>query len=259
MVGGDPGEYSLHVGGPESGYTAVAVRPGTATPARLDYAIPDTPNQTGAWSYATPIKANPAIDNVWGYDGGRFAANSTSYFKPIDSMILNVKGQNVELQSFANVNAAGSYDPEGVFQCTSLVANYLHLLGFSKALNSIPNGKDVATKLTEGPNKEFFSPIDQSTEPKVGSIVSMNAGAGGVADGIGHVAIVKGMKTINENRITVNLLEQNIRLPGSNEFAVNRTIDFTKDANGLWSASHSISEGGNRYSVLNWTTPISLP
>jgi hypothetical protein len=164
------------------------------------------------------------------------------------------------LHSFANLNENGTYDVEGDFQCTALISQYLSLLGFKKAPTALPNGRDVVTRLAEGANKEFFSPIDATQPPRVGSIISMEAGASGIADQIGHVAIVKGVTVVNENRIFVNLIEQNIKNPGTNQFSVNRTIEFLKGSDGTWSAKHSLTKDSPySYSVLNWTTPTKLP
>jgi hypothetical protein len=229
------------------------------------YALSNTPSQTGAWTYVAPIKSDPPIENLWGYDsskpiGSRLSLGSTSYYKPIDSMLLAIGTRQAKLHAFPNVNRNGDYDNGGHFQCTALVSSYLSLLGFLKAPSSIANGKDVVKKLVEGPNREFFSPIDALTPPRVGSIISMNAGTGGVADSIGHVAIAKGVTVIDKNRVIVSLIEQNIRNPGTNESSVHRGIEFNRGSDGIWHASHSLSKDSYfKYSVLNWTTPIALP
>jgi hypothetical protein len=226
-------------------------------------AISKTPNQTGAWLHVAPKKASPPIANLWGYDdsrppGNRLSQNAVSHFKPIDSMTLTIGNESRELRAFANVDKYGNYDKEGDFQCTALISQYLSLLGFTKAPTALPNGKDVVARLVEGANKEFFSPIDATRPPQVGSIISMEAGVSGIADQIGHVAIVKGVSVAGENRISVNLIEQNI--PGTNQFSVNRAIEFSKGSDGRWSAVHSIAKNSpHSYSVLNWTTPTKLP
>jgi hypothetical protein len=227
--------------------------------------IAGTSNQTGAYYHVLPEKTTPPIQNLWGYDetlpaGSRLTQNSVSHFKPFDSMALRVGNESKKLHSFANLNENGTYDVEGDFQCTALISQYLSLLGFKKAPTALPNGRDVVTRLAEGANKEFFSPIDATQPPRVGSIISMEAGASGIADQIGHVAIVKGVTVVNENRIFVNLIEQNIKNPGTNQFSVNRTIEFLKGSDGTWSAKHSLTKDSPySYSVLNWTTPTKLP
>lgn len=219
------------------------------------------PNQIGRWSYVKPAGAIPPIANLWGYDesrpqGSRLFPGSTSYFQPIDTMIFVVDGRNVELHSFPNVDVNGERGISGDFQCTALVASYLSLLGVPRESIAVSNGKDAVTDLMKS-HKQLFTHGDRSVPPRAGSIVSMVAGSGGHDDGVGHVAIVKGVEAIDDV-LVVNLLEQNIHRSGSNEFAVNRTIEFRKDSSGLWSASHSISKGGPKYPVINWITPNSL-
>jgi hypothetical protein len=221
-------------------------------------------NQPANWSYESPSRSSEVTNGLWGYDesrpqGSRLTNNASSSFKPIDSATITVDGKVIELQAFPNVDEHGNYDKDGAFQCTALVSQYLAQLGFTNAPKAIPNGKDVVTAITTGPNKEYFAQIDKTIPPSVGSIVSMDAGTGGVPDGIGHVAIVKSVANTSEDKMVVNLIEQNIRSYGTNEFAVNRTIEFSRSSDGVWSATHSLTKGGASYNVLNWTTPITLP
>ena len=241
----------------------------------LSTILSGTPNQVGSWDYKDPKIANPPIKNLWGYDdtrvsGSRIVQNATSYFNPINSMSIVVNGRNRELAAYPNVDQFGNYNKDGAFQCTALISQYLSLLGFDKAPTDMPDGKDVVNTLTRN-FKGSFTSVDNKIPPMVGSIISMDAGSGGTADSIGHVAIVKGVTNINENKIVVNLIEQNIRMPDSKKpappspcsaavcFAVDRTVEFKKAADGTWSATHTIAQGGPSYNVLNWTTPVALP
>lgn len=220
-------------------------------------------NHTGQWRYVTPKRVNPPILGLWGYDktkpeGNRLIQYAVSYFEPIDSITLIIRGEARELPAFPNVTEHGDPDKNGNFQCTALISQYLSLLGFRKAPATLPNGRDVVKHLTESANKEFFSPIDPKDPPQVGSIVSMEAGTGGVPDGIGHVAIVKAISAVEENKIVATLIEQNIQ--NGKGFSADRTIEFFRGANKKWGAEHAILKGSTfHYPVINWTTPVLLP
>ena len=253
-------------------YVGVALNEASKSPStHLTNTVLNINSQPGKWTNKIIEISSPAIENVWGLSIKTEeektvyyqSPSGTSNYKPIDSMEVNVNGQRLTLYAYPNVNLTGAYDINGVFQCTSLVSQYLTLLRFETAPYSLPHGRDVVNKLTANGKykddqssnkyKEYFSIADNKSPPLPGSIISMEFGTGGNNAVEGHVAIVKGTTQIDENTIKVNLIEQNI--PG---FPVNREITFIRDrANGSWSAKHSISEtGSNKYSVINWTTPL---
>ncbi|EHK57047.1 hypothetical protein MAXJ12_11777 [Mesorhizobium alhagi CCNWXJ12-2] len=226
-----------------------------------------TPNQAGrSFSKLVPMKESDGTQNItWGYDttrpvGTRIVPTAgKTHFEPIDEMKLVIGGEEKTLSAYANIRDDGTKDAlDGPFQCTALIADYLSVMGFKNAPRAIPNGKNVASTLGTGKNAEYFQYSSTGAiAPTVGTIVSMDAGAGGVADNVGHVAIVKGVEPVGTDKIVVTLIEQNATVNGEAGFAVNRKITFTRDSNGKWSAEHKF--GSYSYNVLNWVTPVRLP
>ncbi len=71
------------------------------------------------------------------------------------------------------------------------------------------------------------------------------------------MAVAKGVRYVDDNTIEVTLIEENATLVAEDTFAVNRTISFTKDANGNWSGKSVLGTG--TYDVTGWVTPKALP
>jgi hypothetical protein len=221
-------------------------------------------NQGGDQSYIKSVdlvKFGSIVTGLWGYDDTfGFEQSHVSEFRPVDEMEFTVNETTKFIYSYPNVFSSGIYNFDGAFQCTALISSYLSGLGFVNAPKSIPNGRKVVTSLLEGPNKEFFEKFNESVPPRAGSIISMEAGSGGVPHEYGHVAIVKNAKMSDDRKsITVKLIEQNIYVSKLG-FVRNREIIFNfDDTNGVWKASHKLAPNGHEYTVINWTTPIALP
>ncbi|MEP0313228.1 filamentous hemagglutinin N-terminal domain-containing protein [Hyphomonas sp.] len=206
-------------------------------------------------------RVEPVLGNTphvtWGYNGSSVVrGGGRTMYEPIDQMTIVTRGRQHTLNSYANVTPDGSYDVTGMFQCTALIAEYLELLGLDR--KALGDGREVASNAYYK-YSGAFTPPDGKTPPQVGTIISMEIGNGGVVDsnrpGPGHVAIVKGVKEISDSKIEVTLIEQNIQ--DKRGAAINRTIAFTKDASGAWSATHM--PGSYPYDVRNWVTPLVLP
>ncbi len=198
-------------------------------------------------------RAGETVTWGWAHPGFTATAGQTTY-APIDSMKIVVNGQTKTLNAYANVDSTGSSTPEGPFQCTALVAQYLALLGYKNTEKSLPNGQDVVTYVVTKNDPSLFNSSAKSP-PEVGSIVSMKTN-----EPEGHVAIVKGVQDTGPNTRVITVIEDNLTFNKGATFAVNRQITFTKSADGTWSANHVINPASGRsYSVVNWATPTALP
>ena len=73
----------------------------------------------------------------------------------------------------------------------------------------------------------------------------------------GHVAIIKSLEAIGET-LVATLIEENMSTYETTSFAVDRTIVFSKNADGNWVAGkHVMVSGGPERSVVGWATPVS--
>ena len=247
--------------------TVTLREPGHVIPSeKIALPLSGTPNQIGdGTSYEQPTRsADGKIVTTWGWDknkpegqGLQPDAGSTA-FEPIDTMKISIQGRPAKiLRAYANVKNDGKKDVEnGPFQCTALISQYLTVLGFKNAPGNIGNGRDVANGLGTGVNREFFDySASGQHAPKVGSIVSMETNV----EGVGHVAIVKGIQEQPDGSLKATLIEQNLSYVGAEGFAVKRVITFKKEE-GIWKATHKINPAKKEpYKIVDWVTPKSLP
>jgi hypothetical protein len=227
-------------------------------------ALAGTQNQVGAGVQWVGTPATKKTIMTWVYDssrspGAHLTSETVTVPSEISTMSIDVNGVNKTIYAYADVDKDGTSDPfNGLFQCTSLVSQYLAALGFVIAPPSIGDGKGVAYWLSSK-DAEYFQYSDSGLNPPaVGSIISMNAGTGGVPDKTGHVAIVKGETQPDANTIVVTLIEDNMTFDHGATYAVDRTMTFTKGKNGQW-VSHYTTPAGNSYDVVDWVTPTKLP
>ena len=177
----------------------------------------------------------------------------------LDTAVFAVGNNKVTLTSYSSgLTDAGlyNYDHKGT-QCVDLVKSYVQSLS-GTFYSKTGHGMYVAGFLdgkSAGEGMIFKTyPNISSTPPIVGSVISGEAGANGIKNIYGHVAVVKGVKYTDNNTIELTLIENNFGNNGpqmnAGEDVKNRKVILKKDDQGNWSGKLQ-----DDYPMVSWANP----